>query len=113
MPSENTALALEHNMLGRFPHPRLQVLADDIRLVRMESDIHEHAARLLGRGRELNALRSLLIEERVRLLTLVGPAGVGKTRLAIEVGQEVGANFSHGTVFVDLASVRNPATILS
>lgn len=112
MPAANTAPAPEHNMAGHFPHPRLQVLPDDIRLASTESDVHEQATRLLGRARELNALRSLLIGEGIRLLTLVGPAGVGKTRLAIEVGQEVGRNFSHGTVFVNLASVRNPATIL-
>jgi predicted ATPase/DNA-binding CsgD family transcriptional regulator len=112
MAAANVAGAQGHDSPRPVPHTKLQVLPNDIRLASTESDIHEQATRLLGRVRELEVLRSLLLEEGVRLLTLVGPAGVGKTRLAMEVGSEVGRNFSDGTVFVDLASVRNPATFL-
>jgi non-specific serine/threonine protein kinase len=48
----------------------------------------------------------------VRLLTLTGPAGVGKTRLAIEVGDRLFAYFSQDLVFVDLSWVRDPSRVL-
>jgi len=59
---------------------------------------------LLGRGRELEAVRELLLTEHVRLVTLVGPGGAGKTRLAVAVAETVSADFAHGVVFVDLSA---------
>lgn len=67
---------------------------------------------LIGRDRELAQVEDLLWHPEVRLVTLTGPGGVGKTRLAVEVAQ----NFAHeaqGIVFVPLASVRSPGLVLS
>ena len=66
---------------------------------------------LLGREHELAAIRTALLQTKVRLLTLTGPAGVGKTRLALEAAAQFGSAFSHGAVFVDLAPVRDPALV--
>src|SRR5919197_4392167 len=59
--------------------------------------------RLLGRERELEKVRAYLQNEWVRLVTLTGCAGVGKTRLAVQVAAELYCAFRGGAVFVDLA----------
>src|SRR5437868_10993092 len=63
---------------------------------------------LLGRDKELEVVRRLLLAGTARLITLVGSVGVGKTSLALEVGRGVGSHFADGLVFVDLSTVRDP-----
>ena len=46
-----------------------------------------------------------------RLVTITGPAGVGKTRLALEVGHRISRESVHSVTFVDLSSVRDPALV--
>jgi len=65
----------------------------------------------LGRECESAAIRHALLQNDVRLLTLAGPAGVGKTRLALEASAQLGSAFTHGAVFVDLSPVRDPALV--
>jgi predicted ATPase/DNA-binding XRE family transcriptional regulator len=62
--------------------------------------------RLLGRERDVELLLQWLADPSVRLMTLVGPGGVGKTRLALEIGHRLAAGESTRVVFVELASVR-------
>jgi predicted ATPase/transcriptional regulator with XRE-family HTH domain len=69
--------------------------------------------RLLGRDRDVDLLQQWLADPTVRLITLVGPGGVGKTRLALEVGHKVAEDNSTRVVFVELASVRQPALVAS
>jgi hypothetical protein len=59
-------------------------------------------ARVLDRDDILAAIRSHLLAEEGRLLTLTRPGGVGKTRLALEIGGEAHSHFPHDMVFVDL-----------
>ncbi len=59
-------------------------------------------APLIGRRGELTEACRRLCDGTTRLLTLTGPAGVGKTRLALEIAQEVHDHFTDGIVFVDL-----------
>src|SRR5512143_213336 len=59
----------------------------------------------IGRETELASLDQLLVDPQCRLLTLVGPGGIGKTRLAIEAAARLPAAFADGVYFVPLASV--------
>jgi predicted ATPase/DNA-binding CsgD family transcriptional regulator len=67
---------------------------------------------LLGREHELAQLSTLLLRTRVRLLTLTGPGGVGKTHLALEVANSVLNEFADGACFIPLASISDPELVL-
>ena len=83
--------------------------ADDdrpLRTLEPPSNLPAELTELVGREAEIASLRELLASTRV--LTLTGPGGSGKTRLALGLAQEVRDRFPHGTWFVDLAAVREP-----
>ncbi|HEY0070269.1 MAG TPA: helix-turn-helix domain-containing protein, partial [Chloroflexia bacterium] len=65
----------------------------------------------VGREREVSEARSLLWRADVRLLTLTGPPGIGKTRLGLTVASSLGGEFEHGVWFVPLAPLYDPALV--
>jgi predicted ATPase len=68
---------------------------------------------LVDRAEEIARAQELLRSDGVRLLTLTGPAGVGKTRLALQVARGLRLAFPDGVWFVDLSSLQDPALVLA
>src|SRR6266566_9442443 len=68
---------------------------------------------LVGREEVLEAVRTRLARPRVRMLTLTGAPGVGKTRLAVALGSDVLEEFTHGVCFVPLAPISDPELVIS
>jgi predicted ATPase/DNA-binding SARP family transcriptional activator len=67
---------------------------------------------LIGRERELADVRSMLARDDVRLLTLTGAGGSGKTRIALELARELEPAFANGAVFVPLAPLADSRFVL-
>ncbi len=68
---------------------------------------------LVGRAQDVAAISTLLSRPAMRLLTLLGVGGIGKTRLVIEVASHLRDRFAAGVCFVGLASIRDPSLLLS
>jgi predicted ATPase/DNA-binding SARP family transcriptional activator len=74
-------------------------------------DLPPPAAQLIGRAAVLAMLVERLRRGSARLLTLAGPPGIGKTRLALEIARELQADFDDGVCLVALAPIRDPALV--
>jgi non-specific serine/threonine protein kinase len=68
--------------------------------------------RLIGRETECATALAYLLDDAVPLLTLTGPGGVGKTRLALQAATDLAEAFADGVVFVPLATIRDPALVV-
>lgn len=78
---------------------------------RVQSNLPAQITSFVGRSHELRQLKSLLTQ--TRLLTLTGPPGTGKTRLAVELASAVLANYQDGVFFVSLAPLNHPRLVIN
>ena len=88
---------------------RSNVLVSMARPTRRSGNLPAEATSFIGRRRELAEVRQKL--STARLITLVGPGGVGKTRLAIRIAAQLARGFRDGAWLVELADVRDPALV--
>jgi predicted ATPase len=68
---------------------------------------------MVGRDQELEGARQLVLQPQVRLVTLTGPGGIGKTRLAVELGRKLLDEFAGGVHFVPLDRISDPELVSS
>lgn len=86
--------------------------AGSLRRVTAESaELPPDVTPFLGRAREVSEVVTLLMRPDIRLLTLSGPGGVGKTRLATEAARRVAEHLPDGVFFVSLASLTDPGIL--
>jgi predicted ATPase/DNA-binding SARP family transcriptional activator len=69
------------------------------------------STKLVGRRREVEEVAEALRED-ARLVTVVGPGGIGKTRVALQAAYELAEHFTHGVVFVGLGALRDPELVM-
>ncbi len=102
-----TSPSSERFVPAQPPRPVLPSLAGGI------VGLPVHLDSLVGRERELALSQAILRRSEVRLLTLTGPGGIGKTRLALQLAADLAGDFTDGVRFVPLASVRDTDLVAS
>jgi predicted ATPase/class 3 adenylate cyclase len=122
LPPELTLRDLGEHQLKDLSRPEriFQLIAPDLpaafaplsSLSRERTNLPAQLTQLIGREREVAQVGSLLRRPDGRLLTLSGPGGIGKTRLALQVAAELLDHFADGVYFVDLAPISNGALVV-
>ena len=92
-----------------LPEERTEPRGRGIRVVRLPPALTQ----LVGRGQEISEVVGRLADEQVRLVTLTGPGGIGKSRLAVAVAARAADRYPDGVFFVPLADVREPDEVIA
>jgi predicted ATPase/class 3 adenylate cyclase len=122
--SSSTASLVDSDSLRDLGEHRLKDLAAPERIFQLggeafppltslqQTNLPIPATPFLGRRRELGEVTALLRSERARLLTLTGPAGAGKTRLALQAAAEASDRYPDGVFWAPLAELRDSQLVL-
>jgi non-specific serine/threonine protein kinase len=113
---EFSAFTEEFSLLNRPDEARTRFLAAPGRFEDPYLAPHKlstRRTRMIGRAREIDEVKTLLRSAGVKLLTLTGIGGTGKTTIAEAVASDMLAEFSHGVFFVELAAVTQPELVVS
>jgi predicted ATPase/DNA-binding SARP family transcriptional activator len=112
-----TCCRLLADELGVSPTPETTLLAEQIRmLASAQNNAPTHNlppsfTRFIGRDQETGRIEDLLITQGARVVTLTGPGGVGKTRLALQTAHHVVNHFPNGVWLVELAGINNDLSV--
>ena len=106
------AAELEGIQKGRAPLTPTPVIHAHPAAPAIRSNLPAQLTPFIGRAREIIAVRGLLRNPEVRLVTLTGAGGTGKTRLSLQIAAELVDEYEHGIWFVELAAISNPALVL-
>lgn len=102
-----------HTNWQLMPRETTQVPPQDASLQTHYTNLPAQLTALIGRTHEIDAVRTLLLRPDVRLVTLVGPGGTGKTRVAVASAMQLSNAFPAGVIFVDLAAISDPDLVLT
>jgi transcriptional regulator with XRE-family HTH domain len=105
-------LAAPDRVPPALPEPALGAAAQRAGTLAARSSLPAPLTGLIGREQAIDTIRILLLRPDVRLVTLTGPGGIGKTRLAVASALQVQAAFADGVCYVDLSAIHNPALVL-
>ena len=83
------------------------------KMKRTKNNLPVQSTPFIGRTKQLAAIKELLMSPEIRLVTLMGPGGTGKTRLSLQVAQELLEQFPNGVYFVPLADDTNASQFIS
>jgi predicted ATPase len=92
-------------------HPTLQITGPSTSPEARPNNLSVLLNPLIGRETEVAAVKKLLLSEDVRLVTLTGPGGTGKSSLSLRLARELLTEFQHGVFFVSLTAINDPALV--
>ncbi|MCB9101034.1 MAG: tetratricopeptide repeat protein [Anaerolineales bacterium] len=115
-PSAETTALHQQIQTGQLPSPAElmpETIAAPSSTAPPPHNLPAQLTSFIGRSAELGDIQDKLLQPDIRLLTLTGPGGTGKTRLALKIAGDLLNHFADGVYFVALAPLRDPELIVS
>ena len=113
MPEQLTQTLIEKVRSGDLPAETNATVPDEKKAPDLRRILPTPATHFVGRDTDLGAVTKLLRDPACRLLTLVAPGGMGKTRLALELGKRLTSQFTDGAFFAPFIAVNEPELMVA